>query len=200
MADRYRNWFWIAYPDSMPENWADIIIDSHVPTLVSPLHDKDIDLDGSEKKPHYHILTMYSGNKTYEQFRDDFLSPMNTSVFQVAKDLGGCARYLCHLDNSEKAEYKVKDIMEFNGADWQSVALTSREERKLIKTIMQFAYENNIYYYWDLVSYAMHCNDSWTESLINRTVFWVSALKSLKIKRETNSINIVDILVYERNS
>lgn len=184
----------------MPDNWFDILIDSHVPTLVSPLHDRDLLEDGSglEKKPHYHILTMYSAPKTYQQFQEDFLAPMNTEIFQIAKDTGGCARYLCHLDNPEKASYSVKDILELNGADFQGVALTQKDELKLINEIMDFAFTNHIYYYWDLVSYALHCNNTWNNVLINRTVFWVASLKSLKLKHDSNNTNIVDILLHER--
>lgn len=40
----------IVYPESAPADWIQIIKDTHVPTLISPLHDKDILPDGSPKK------------------------------------------------------------------------------------------------------------------------------------------------------
>ena len=43
---RSRLWVFVAYPESLPENWLDIIADWHVPCCISPLHDKDINADG----------------------------------------------------------------------------------------------------------------------------------------------------------
>ena len=56
---RSRLWVFVAYPESLPENWLDIIADWHVPCCISPLHDKDINADGEAKKPHYHIVLQF---------------------------------------------------------------------------------------------------------------------------------------------
>lgn len=180
----------------MPNNWRDIITETHVPVIVSPLHDKDLNLDGSEKKPHYHILVMYSGPKTLLQFSETFLEPLNTEIYQVADDVGGCARYCCHLNETDKVKYSVKDIQCFNGANFEEVAFTVSEEYELIKTIMDFARENRIYYYWDLCDYALTVDRSWCKIILNRTVFWVAALKSLKTKHQLNNVSVVDCIIY----
>ena len=33
----------------------------------------------------------------------------------------GYARYLCHLDNPEKAQYNISDVISLGGADYQEV-------------------------------------------------------------------------------
>ncbi|MFS5771787.1 Rep family protein [Streptococcus agalactiae] len=62
---RGRNWWIVVYPESLPENWKEII--STEPVAISPLHDKDVNADGTKKKPHYHIVFNYKGNKSFEQ-------------------------------------------------------------------------------------------------------------------------------------
>ena len=56
MADRIRNFATIAYQESMSLNLLQEIDDLHIKAFVSPLHNKDVNPDFSEKKAHYHIL------------------------------------------------------------------------------------------------------------------------------------------------
>ena len=44
---RGRNWWIVVYPESLPENWKEII--STEPVAISPLHDKDVNADGTKK-------------------------------------------------------------------------------------------------------------------------------------------------------
>ena len=47
---RSRNWSWIIYPESAPENWRTILDESGEKWIESPLHDKDInELTGEPK-------------------------------------------------------------------------------------------------------------------------------------------------------
>ena len=50
-----RAWGGVIYPESLPENWLEILQNSGLQIAISPLHDKDINPDGTIKKPHYHI-------------------------------------------------------------------------------------------------------------------------------------------------
>ncbi|MDF9633724.1 Rep family protein, partial [Bacillus cereus] len=68
--ERTRNWTFIVYPESTPENWREIINDLHTPWIESPLHDKDVNPDGEIKKPHWHVTMMFSNKKSYEQIRE----------------------------------------------------------------------------------------------------------------------------------
>lgn len=61
--NRARNWTAIIYPESIPENYEQILSDIKVPIIISPLHDKDKKEDGTLKKPHYHIVLLYSSKK-----------------------------------------------------------------------------------------------------------------------------------------
>ena len=69
-----RNWATVVYPESAPEEWRDILIQIHVPSLVSPLHDKDENPNGEPKKPHYHVLLMYDGPRERSLAQKDLSS------------------------------------------------------------------------------------------------------------------------------
>ena len=75
--NRNRNWTFIVYPESAPENWYQILQDKMLNFAVSPLHDVDIleSETGEVKKAHYHVLLCFSGNKSFEQIKglDKFL-------------------------------------------------------------------------------------------------------------------------------
>ena len=45
--DRTRTWLFIAYPESVPEKWEEILTDYGVPWGRSPLHDSDKNGDGA---------------------------------------------------------------------------------------------------------------------------------------------------------
>lgn len=53
--DRKRNWVFVVYPESAPENWREQLKEMLVPGFISPLHDKDVNADGSPKN---HIGTL----------------------------------------------------------------------------------------------------------------------------------------------
>ena len=53
---RAKDWTFIVYPESAPENWRSILADKlQVKAIISPLHDKDI-LDDVEQTPKRHII------------------------------------------------------------------------------------------------------------------------------------------------
>ena len=68
--ERTRNWTFLVYPESAPENWRDILDEEHIQWVESPLHDKDDNANGEQKKPHWHILLLFEGNKSYEQVKE----------------------------------------------------------------------------------------------------------------------------------
>ena len=56
---RKRNWAFVAYPESLPGDWQEILTQTGLPIAISPLHDKDENPDGTKKKPHYHVILVY---------------------------------------------------------------------------------------------------------------------------------------------
>ena len=71
-VSRTRNYATVVYLDSCADNWVDIIENEKVPVFISPLHDNDVNSNGDDKKPHYHVLVMFDSVKTVEQAKAFF--------------------------------------------------------------------------------------------------------------------------------
>jgi len=65
------------------------------------LHDKDINPDGELKKSHWHVMMMFSSNKSYKQIRESTMKLRSPNPQKVAN--AKCmVRYFAHMDNPEK--------------------------------------------------------------------------------------------------
>ena len=111
-----RWWWFICYPDSLPDNWIDILMITGIPFIVSPIHDKDIATDGTYKKPHYHCIVVFDNPTTYNHVLTNCCKPLNATIPQVILNLSGAVAYLTHKGNNDKAQYNLDDVRCFNGS------------------------------------------------------------------------------------
>ena len=175
---RVRNYACVRYPESAPDNWKDILSGHFVPALISPLHDKDVDPQNQPKKPHYHIVLMFDGKKTKEQATEIFSSFGGVGC-EVVKSIRGYARYLCHMDNPEKAQYKQEDVVCLCGADYAGIIGLAIDKYKAIGEMIDWCKEYSIYSYSDLLEYARHERFDWFRILCDcGTVVMKEYLKS----------------------
>ena len=122
-----RNWAFVLYPESAPENWKELLQQTGLGIAISPLHNKDINPTGETKKAHYHIILTYDGPTTYNNVRS-LTELLGQPIPQPLEQVRGYYRYLTHKDNPEKAQYDEKDIITYNGFNIQDfVELTSSE-------------------------------------------------------------------------
>lgn len=151
-GERTRNWTAIFYPEDLPEDWRERLDEKHVKWLESPLHDRDLNADGSPKKPHVHGLFMFDAVKRKDQVSDLLASVFGTSdtgaIVGVATpmqvtDRGALTRYMAHLDNPEKAQYDVNQIVGHNGADPAELLRYSATETRLMVVAMEEYIEAN---------------------------------------------------------
>lgn len=89
---RTRNFATVVYKESAPENWQEILSGFFVPVFVSPYHDKDINADGTPKKPHWHVLIMFEGVKTVEQ-----VTKLFEQIGGVGCEIVNSLRRLCSI-------------------------------------------------------------------------------------------------------
>lgn len=175
---RTRNWGTIVYTESAPENWKTILEEQHVPALVSPLHDMDIDANGEIKKEHYHVMLMFNGVKTAEQAHDIFTLIGGVGTEEI-KSVKAYARYLCHLDNPDKAQYNTEDVLYFSGADYGNIIHLSTDKYSAIGEMIEFCIENDIVSYAELLLFAKNNRNDWFRVLCdNGTITIVQFLKS----------------------
>lgn len=176
---RTRNFGTVVYPESAPQNWKDILSDQMVPAFISPLHDKDTNPQNEPKKPHYHVLIMFDSVKTKEQAKEVFDAIGGVGAEKV-NSLRGYARYLCHLDNPEKAQYPTDQVTALCGADYAGTINLITDRYVALKEMMHYCKANGIYNYADLMEIAMETNDGWFRVLCdNGTIVMKEYLKSL---------------------
>ena len=175
---RVRNFATVVYPDSAPNNWQDILVQHFVPAFISPLHDKDTNPTGEPKKPHYHVMLMFDGKKSISQVTEIF-DTINGVGCEIVNCLRGYSRYLCHLDNPEKAQYNVDDVRCLCGADYSSCIGLATDKYKAIREMMHYCIDNSIYSYSDLLLYCSEEHTDWFRVLCdNGTVVIKEFLKS----------------------
>lgn len=181
---RTRNYATVVYPDSenTPDNWQSILGELCIPAFVSPLHDKDINPTGEAKKAHYHVMIMFEGKKSIEQVKEVF-SKIGGVGCEVVNSMRGYARYLCHLDNPEKAQYPVDEVLMFGGADYPTTINLPTDKYKAIREMMNWCIDNNVYAYSDLLLYCSEERFDWFRVLCDSgTVVIKEFLKSMSWK------------------
>lgn len=171
---RTRNWTFVLYPDSAPDNWRSIIDEMHLEWVESPLHDKDINADGSLKKPHWHILLMFGGVKTYEQVKE-ITDILNAPIPERCHNAKAMVRYMVHMDNPDKAQYSQSDIVAHGGVDLAELLRPSSSERyTIIGEMVSFIKYNDIVEFQDLVDYALSNEfDRWFPLLCDNSAYIV---------------------------
>ena len=191
---RARNFATVVYPESAPENWREILAEQFIPAFISPLHDKDINPTGEPKKPHYHVVTMYEGKKSEDQARAVF-EKIGGVGCEVVQSIRGYARYLCHLDNPEKAQYSPDDVQSLCAADYTSTIGLVTDKYKAVRDIIAYCKENDIYSYSDVLEYAMEQRGDWFRVLCDNGTYVIKEyLKSRQwsYERKLNSPPKVD--------
>lgn len=169
---RTRNYATVIYPESAPSNWKELLQEQMIPCFISPIHDSDLNPDGEKKKPHYHVLILFDGVKTIDQAKEIINSFGGVGCERV-NSIRGYARYLCHLDNPEKAQYKVDDVISFCGADYISVVSLPSDKYIAISDMLEFCKNNEIYAFSDLVDYARENRQDWFVTLCDNGTYIV---------------------------
>lgn len=167
---RTRNFATVVYPDSAPEGWQEILSDQHIPAFISPLHDKDVNPTGEAKKPHYHVMIMFENVKTREQAQAVFDSIGGVGL-EVVQSIRSYARYLCHLDNPEKAQYPREQVRCLGGADYPDIVGLPIDRYTAISDMTDYCLENNIYSYARLYLYAKRERHDWYRVLCDSGTF-----------------------------
>lgn len=154
----------ILYPSSTTydvDKFIKALAKEHLTFAVSPIHDKDVDEDGSPKKAHYHLLLAYSSATTLNNIRGWFTScgmpESDLHSLRVCASAVGYYRYLTHKDNPKKAQYDVKDIRIFNDFDeiFKKFAFSESDKVDKLVRIFQIVDELNTISFHALIQYLM---------------------------------------------
>lgn len=170
-----RNWAFIMYPDSVPENWREILIGFHTDMLISPLHDKDVNPDGELKKAHWHVVVKFVGGGVRQTQVQAIADAVNASRVKPVTSLRAYARYLCHLDNPEKAQYDPTAVEVLGDVDFCELIASAADVDSVITEMEQWIDETGSYSYAALARYARSNRPDWTRVLRTRCTVHMKA-------------------------
>ncbi len=184
-SNRSKYFTFIAYPDSAPSEWEQIIDSFHVSWVRSPLHDKDVNPDGSPKKPHWHVMLAFDSLKSPEQ-ASEISASVNATIVKIVQSPRSLVRYMAHMDNPEKAQYNKSDIICHGGFDLEDMLKTSNQTKlDVLKEILAYVVEADICEYEDIVLYAMYNEPTWFEALAENCTYMVNCfIKSRRNRKE----------------
>lgn len=182
-TNRSRGFAFVLYPESAPENWRQLLDDHHIQWAESPLHCFDVNDTGEVKKPHWHIVIYFESLKTIDQVKEITI-PLNGTIPIKLNSVRGMIRYFAHLDNPEKYQYPVDQIIGHGGMDVQDLLRISASARyKIICDMTNWIRDNDICEFADLYDYAtvFHSED-WIPLLCDNSCYIVS--QYIKSNRE----------------
>lgn len=192
VSNRTRNYATIVYPESAPENWQEILASHFVPSFISPLHCDDVNPTGEQKKAHYHVIIMFDSVKTIEQATDIFQTIGGVGC-DVVKSIRGYARYLCHLDNPEKAQYPPESVKSICGADYISVIGLAVDKYIALCEMEEFCDNYDVVSFYALCKYARVHRPDWSRVLKESgTMYMREYLQSRKWSLENECSVIID--------
>lgn len=185
---RTRNYATVIYPESMGDynEFIEKLTQTHIPMILSPLHNQDINPTGEHKKEHFHLMIMYDSVKTYNQAQD-LIDIIGGVGCEVINSIRGYARYLCHLDNPEKAQYNIENIIELNGANYYDIINLASDKYAMIDEMTNFIDEYEILSFAEFYRF---CRDyrkqTWYKIITDNSTYVIKEyLKSKKWEKET---------------
>ena len=184
--NRTPNWNFILYPESAPEKWREIIDETKIEWVESPLHDKDKNEDGTDKKHHYHVTLLYPGKKSFEQV-EELINSLNAPIPIKCQSVKGSIRYMVHKDHPDKYQYSWSEIVCHGGADLSALcAPTATERLQIQKDILNFIRDNGLCEFSDLIdSIEKMGNDEWLNVSLNYSTISINAyLRSCRHKAQ----------------
>lgn len=181
---RGRNWWFVAYPDSLKDDWRESLDSQGLVWIESPLHDKDVTPEGETKKAHYHIMVLFSGNKSLKQIQEisDGLSGVKLDIpNNRVKEVRATVRYMVHADQPDKYQYGLENLVG-HGIDLAEILTTTSDKKSALKEISKYILENDITDFGELVDVAMS-NDIWFDVLSSRNTLFLKELVNANWKR-----------------
>lgn len=142
----------IVYPESAPDNWRELLKNSHGAFAVSPLHEPDEEC----KKPHYHVVYKHGNTVALSGMKKAIPDevPANGHV-ELCLHPRNYQRYLVHLDDPDKQQWQgnPKELIEvMNGFPLDLTRDYSKEERNQQRIdVMGIIRDNELCEYADLL-------------------------------------------------
>lgn len=189
---RSRSYAMVLYEDSMNKNWEEVLRERRIDGF-SVYHDRDMKENGEPKKPHYHILIKYKNQKAESTVKElaKKIGAANEKII-IIKEFKKYAEYLIHKNNPEKAQYLPDDVKSYGDMDYKRLidGKEKNQDIEVLKEILDFCNENNIYSYADLLDYTGQNNDDWFKLISGRYMRCIATYLKSRYWTETELMRI----------
>lgn len=157
----------IIYPESLPENWVELLESTGAPIAISPLHDKDVyesdkqpdqngnggHVKGEIKKPHYHMIYVSPSIATIGSVRDKIRRLLGSGVARQGQTVENVEKQFAYLDHDSegaiiegKTKYDSKDVRLLNGFNINNYSSLSKlEKEQVAQTVSNLIETREIY-------------------------------------------------------
>lgn len=218
-----KNWWFVFYPDDLPDDWKQRLINLNMRIFISPLHEHDQNADGQPKKPHHHVIFMFDSIKSLSQLWDMLhelfpvcsgselcgighfcksrSEPDGSTSQVIVHSIVQATRYLAHLDNPEKYQYNPEQIEALGGADvLQYLKKTTREIIDTYIDIQNIIQENELKEYFDLCNYLASNGEYDMFELVARhaTVHFKAYIESYRHKEKNLEVARLNKVIVEQ--
>lgn len=180
MKDKRSNkWAFLIYKESAPDNYLEILEELHIPFILSPWHDKDINTKtGDFKKPHKHGALFFDSLKSYSQVSELIQNKLNAPAHvEIVMSPKGMFDYFIHADNPDKALYDINDIESGSGFELDKF-IKEQDSSIFLNEVIDAIEDNDFVEFEDLVRYARINNSNLLGLIIERTYFFSKFLDS----------------------
>lgn len=182
-----RHWVYIVYPESAPEDWIETLKDTLVPFAISPLHDKDVDIVGNLKKPHWHLIVSFDGPTTFN-CAASYCEITKGPLPKACGSLKGAYEYFTHKNSLDKYHYSSTEIQKYNGF---VVEVTNNESMKFNKEIAKLIYAENIIEITELECLIRnYYGDEYYDVFVRNAYYFNMLIKSLRHNPERRGKSI----------
>ena len=181
---RSNKWAFLLYQESAPEHYLDVLENMHIPFVLSPWHDKDINKETGEfKKAHKHGALYFDSLKSYSQVSELLIKNLNTPA-HVAPVMSpkGMYDYFTHAENPEKTLYDINQIETGCGFELDKFLISNNSDEFLLMVIDMIE-EHNFTEFNNLVRYARKENQQLLSLVMDKTYFFAKYLDSRRHSR-----------------
>lgn len=176
---RSNKWAFLLYQDSAPKNYLDILEELHIPFVLSPWHNKDINKETGEfKKAHKHGALYFDSLKSYSQVSELLTKNLNTPAHvEPVMSPKGMYDYFTHAENPEKTLYDINEIETGCGFELDKFLINNNSD-EFLSMVIDIIEERNFTEFNNLVRYARTENPLLLDLIIDKTYFFAKYLDS----------------------
>ena len=176
---RSNKWAFLIYQESAPENYLEVLEDLHIPFVLSPWHDKDVNKQTGEfKKSHKHGALFFDSLKSYSQVSELLTEKLNSPAHvEIVMSPKGMYDYFTHAENPDKTLYDVNEIESGCGFELEKF-LIEQASGTFLNEVIDLIEENEITEFEELVKFARKNNNLLLSLVIDKTFFFSKFLDS----------------------